>query len=125
MTDPIKPVGAPGVDAAEAVSEAEGAESSSQLERLEGAQGAPENAAVDPLDAAIQEVAADIRAGRVPDAEAASEAVILRLVNLRYAHLGDAQRQKMILHIHEMLHRDPRFLERIERLLEIASAAPG
>lgn len=120
MTDPIKPVGPGAIDATEALSEVAGAEDALPLQ---GATQAQTPVAVDPLDAAIQDVAADIQAGRVPDAEAASEAVIIRIVNLRYPHLGDAQRNKMILHLHEMMHRDPQFLARIERLIELAQVS--
>lgn len=74
----------------------------------------------DPLQAAIREVVADIKAGIVPDAAAAADAVIIRLVNIRFSHLNEAGRRKMQLHIHELLHSDPQFHDRIERLLQVA-----
>ena len=117
MTDPTKPIGPGAVDAAEALDEVE-----ATPEFEVAGVAATQSAQVDPLQQAIQEVAADIKAGRLPDKEAASEAVILRLVNLRFGHLTVPQRQKMQLHLHELLHRDPAFQARIDDLIAVASA---
>jgi len=139
MTNPIKPVGpsavpqaAPteGPSAPAAASETQattaptrafevGPTQVAQTQGAAPAQGAG-TVSQDPLQAAIREVVADIKAGIVPDAAAAADAVIIRLVNIRFSHLNEAGRRKMQLHIHELLHSDPQFHDRIERLLQAA-----
>jgi len=127
MSDPIKPtdpsarVGdVEGVDAVDAVHKAAAVEASAAVDPTAAVDAAAPVG--DPLHVAIREVADDIREGRVPDEWAASEAVILRLVNLRFAHLGEAQRRKMHLHLHEILHNDPQFQRRIRELIDVASS---
>lgn len=121
MSDPIKPITSSGVAASEAVKGADTAQTTFAVNAPATA-SANQVQQTDPLQAAIGEVAADVRAGRVPDAQAASDAVIIRLVNLRFGHLGEAQKQKLLLHLHEVLSNDPQFQARIEGLIKIASA---
>jgi hypothetical protein len=137
MTNPIKPTqpanasavkGATSTAATQAAAPTSGAQKTPSGFSVQAPQGAqPVSAAAaaatglaDPLQTAIREVAEDIKAGRVPDSTAASEAVIIRLVNLRFGHLSDASKRKMTLHLQEMLHRDPFFQSRIDGLLRVA-----
>lgn len=125
MSNPIKPTGGVGgPSAADAVEGAERTEGTSFGARLEASQRVEATgAAPDPLLRAVQEVAADVRAGLVPDAQAATDAVIIRLVDLRYGHLEATRRQGLVVQLHAMLATDPRFQARIEELLASASAA--
>jgi hypothetical protein len=135
MTNPIKPTqpanasavkGATSTAATQAAAPASGSQKTPSGFSVQAPQAAqPVSAAAatgssDPLQTAIREVAEDIKAGRVPDSTAASEAVIIRLVNLRFGHLSDASKRKMTLHLQEMLHRDPFFQSRIDGLLRVA-----
>ena len=69
------------------------------------------------IQVALAEVAADVRAGRVPDHEAAVDAVVIRIVNLRYHHLPAAQRDKLVVQLHGLLHNDPRFRARLDDMI--------
>ncbi len=122
MTDPIKPMGPGPIDAPEILDALEEANDVVEGKHcLSGVQPPVQSAEADPLRTAIDEVAADIRAGALPDEEAATEAVLIRLVNLRYGFLPEAKRQGMLLHLHGIMHSDPVFQARIERLLALAA----
>ena len=116
MVDFIKPIGAKGVDLVDRTTKVEGGAAAEMASAQRIQTGQP----VDALQTAISEVAADIKLGNVPDREAASDAVIIRLVNLRFPHLTEAKRTKLLLHMHEVLHRDPQFQARIEELIALS-----
>lgn len=122
MVDFIKPIGAKGVDLVDSIdlvdrtTKVEGGAAAEMASAQRIQTGQP----VDALQTAISEVAADIKLGNVPDREAASDAVIIRLVNLRFPHLTEAKRTKLLLHMHEVLHRDPQFQARIEELIALS-----
>lgn len=125
MTDPIKPPGSasgPGaLDGVDEAERAEGAQGPRFADEVEASRRSAQASASDPLLRAVSEVAADVRAGRVPDAQAATDAVIIRLVDLRYGHLEPARREGLVMQLHAMLQNDPRFQARIEELLSAAT----
>ena len=126
MSDPIEPPGpdavgageaAEGIDAAEGVSETGVTDAAAASRFRNAAAAAGEARPVDPLQVALAEVAADVRAGRVPDHDAAVDAVVIRIVNLRYHHLPAAQRDKLVVQLHGLLHNDPRFRARLDDMI--------
>jgi len=67
---------------------------------------------------AIEEVASELRSGKIRGADQALSLVIERIVETRYSSMNKGQRRRFIVHVRELLANDPVIGARIRQLLK-------
>ena len=121
MTPKISPPGCPSsIDGAGSVSEVKEAGAQSEAGReVSSAESteAPSAGSNDPVIAAMRDVVTKYHAGATPDLDSAIQAVVDRLVEIRFSQLSVETRSRMATSLNRMLGDDPRFVAMVEQML--------
>lgn len=90
-----------------------------------GAAGAALPAELEPLQAIVDDVAAQMRAGAIVDPDAACAAVVERAVAMRFEGLDARTQRRMVADLRDALLDDPFFVLEVEALIGHAIGALG